>query len=136
MNMKNKYFIIFLSISIIFLLFIYFSWYNKPQTINTPSQIIPTPTIFITTPSPTPFIREGGGLLNDKDLQTEKEFVEKTPVLQRLPGGDGVFSISYLNEQHLIVYNKLSNKEFAYQEAKRKLIENGIDISKILIEYK
>lgn len=134
--MKNKYFIIFLSISIIFLFFIFLSWYNNPKIINTPIQIIPTPTIFITTPSPTPFIREGGGLLNDKDLQTEKEFVEKTPVLQRLPGGDGIFSISYIDEQHLIVYAKISNKNFAYQESKRKLTENGIDINTILVEYK
>lgn len=105
---------------------------SKKEQLPTQPQVA-TPTPF---QIPTVFIREGGGLEPDDFKRDEREFIEQTPVLQKLPGGDSIFSIRYINEQHLIVFAKIPDKEFAYEEAKKKLTENGIDINTIIIEYR
>lgn len=96
---------------------------------------VPTPlrlksTTPITTPARHP------NILPKELLKTEEDFLEQTPILQKLPYGHPYFIIDYISETHLIVYSKTTDREIDYQEARSWFAENDIDISKILIEYK
>lgn len=131
--MNKKIFIIITIITIasglVFLILIQ----RQPNQTIAPNQPLPTPTIFqnITIPTPT----RNPNILPLDVRQSEKEFLEKAQVLQKIPLDSTYFTIFYENEQHLIIQADVADKEFAYQEAERRLTENGIDITKIRIDY-
>ncbi len=119
---------------IIFLLFIFVQNSSK-QIPSVP--FIPEPTKFILQPTikPSPIQNQGGGLETEEYKQDERNFIQRTPILQKLPEKSDFFGIEYLDEQHLIVHAKTENKERDYQEAQKWFAENKIDITKIIIEY-
>ena len=84
-------------------------------------------------PSPLP---SGIGTETEEYKKAEQEYFKSTPVLQKLPANNPYFSIEYVNEQHLIVYPKIEEREQAYQAAREWFAYNGIDINNITIEYK
>lgn len=129
--MKKLIFLLIIITSIV-MVYLVFALSSSRQAII-PIQPVPTPTVFqsAVTPGPT----RNPNILPLDVRQSEKEFLEKTQVLQKIPLDSPYFTVFYKNEQHLIVQADVPNKDFAYQEARRRLIENGIDITKIIIEY-
>lgn len=114
--------------------------------ISSPREQTSQPIIY--QPSPTPLLprdiplppnpepgKELGGA-SDEYKREALEFIQKTPVLQKLPAASPFFAISYINEQHLIIKSKTDNKERDYQMAKAWLVQNDIDIGSIKLEYK
>ncbi len=113
---------------------------NQQRTNTTPPapDIAPIP---IESPFPdaseeifTPY-RPGGGAENAQFQADEKEYLEKTPLLQKLPYDQQYFSVEYLSETHLIIHARTSDKARDYQAAKNWFIENGIDTSTIKMDY-
>ena len=69
-------------------------------------------------------------------IQQHADYIKQTPVLQKLPAHSDLYGIIYNDEQHLIVYSKVVDKDSAYTAAKKWFSDNNIDISKISIDYK
>lgn len=131
--MNKKIFIIITVITIASgLVFLILTLRQPNQTID-PNQPLPTPTVFqnITMPTPT----RNPNILPLEVRQSEREYLNKTQLLQKLPSGGSIFSLKYINEEHIAVYSIIEDKELAYQEARSRLTENGIDITKIRIDY-
>ena len=105
---------------------------NPPISNNNPLSVV----IASPEPSASPIIQSGIGDNSSEFLEWEKNFLEQTPVLQHLPFDHPDFEISYINEQHLVIHSKTSNKQRDYQGAKDWYTANGIDISKIQFDYK
>lgn len=87
-------------------------------------------------PHPSVLRPMGGGLEPPEFINSELNYVNKTPILQKLPANNTFFEIGYVDEQHLVVFSKTGNKDRDYQTAKNWFIENNIDISTINIEYR
>ncbi len=119
---------------IVFLLFIFVQNSNKQIQ---PVPFIPEPTKFILQPTvkPSPVQNQGGGLETEEYKQDEKNFIQRTPILQKLPEKSNFFGIEYIDEQHLIIHAKTTDKQRDYQEAQKWFAENKIDTTKIIIEY-
>lgn len=136
-NQLNKkiFIFIFLGIVAIALLFIKF---NNVQRISQPTPSIPTiptatPVKIQTTVIPE---KTGVGIETEGFKQGQLDFARDHPILQKLPFGNPFFSIEYLSETHLIVHAKTRDQTRDYQEAKKWFIENSIDTSKVVVEYK
>lgn len=134
MNKKTIAFIAFLFVITVFLVIIAQLKQQEPVVMPTS---LPTPTpIPQSTQFTTPLI-EGGGRETKEFKQAEREFLASTPILQSLPSEDlPFFSIEYINETHLIIHSKTTNKQRDYEEAKKWFVENNIDTYKITLEYK
>lgn len=79
--------------------------------------------------------KEGVGSETEEFQNAEREFLEKTPLLQKLPYDQQYFTVEYISETELIIHARTSNKARDYQAAKNWFVENGIDTSTINIEY-
>lgn len=136
----DKKIIIFILITLILALIVISSIINLGGGKNKPEPSNPVRMIEDNSQSapafPAKTLREGAGLESEEFLKREREFLRKTPILQKLPFGNPNFEVEYISEQHLIVYAKTQNKEQDYQIAKQWFSDNGIDTSKINIEYK
>lgn len=129
--------IIVLLASIAIILFTLRVTQQKPSPAPSPEPVIrfkPSPK---TTPFPIvtdPKQRFGG--VSEDYKKEQKEFIEQTPILQKLPATSPYFGIEYISEQSLVVHSKTEDKERDYQVAKDWFAQNNIDISKIQIDYK
>lgn len=129
--------IIVLLVSIVIILFTLRVIQQKPSQTPSPEPVIrfePSPKA---TSSPTitdPKKRFGG--VSEDYKKEQKEFIEQTPILQKLPADSPYFGIEYISEKHLIVRSKTSDKERDYQAAREWFAQNNLDISQIQIEYK
>ena len=103
--------------------------FPKPIIKFEPSPIL-TPSPQITDP------KQKFGGVTEEYKKEQRKFVEQTPILQKLPVKSTYFSIEYIDEEHLVVVAKTSNKSRDYQIAKNWFIENNINFDKINIEYK
>lgn len=134
MSKKIILLIIFLIFLLIMLVIVSLSQNKKaPNSIPTPtsSPKIGVPNLpDLSTPKP------GAGIETPEFKQAEKEFIDNTPILQKLPANSTYFDIEYKDERHLSVLSKTDNKVRDYQVAKNWFIENNIDINQITVEYK
>lgn len=107
---------------------------QRKITTSTPSIVTFSPA-----PTPTPIVtptQQGIGIETQEYKQAEKEYVNQSPILQKLPVISIFFSIDYIDETHLTVHSKTSDKQRGYQAAKNWFVDNRVDISKILIDYR
>lgn len=133
---KNT-FILFSITFIIFLASVFYIFNSLKEKQITPQLVIPTPTIYQLQPSPTPTPQgKGRGFETEDFLQEERSFVNNTPILQKLPAKSSFFGIEYINEQHVVVHAKTQDKERDYQEVRNWFLQNSIDITNIIVEYR
>lgn len=120
---------------ILLLCFSFFLEFNSQKVDDIPLEFaIPTP--FQSTSTQTPPL-EGGGREPASFLESERELLRNTPVLQRLPSEDlPFFSIGYTDETHLTLYAKTENKNRDYEEAIKWLEQKGINTKDITFYYK
>ncbi len=120
---------------LIFILVILLFIKLKSQTPTPSPSFSPTPIPSITPAILTPS-KTGAGIESTEYKKAEEEYIKSTPILQKLPVKSTYFSIEYIDEEHLVVVAKTSNKSRDYQIAKNWFIENNINFDKINIEYK
>lgn len=134
MNKKTMLLIIFLVVVVTALVIL-----SLPRSQNIPTSS-PAPQSSPKTGFPnlpeTANLKQGVGIETPEFKQAEKEFIDSTPLLQKLPANSAYFDIEYKDEQHLTVLAKTANQPRDYQIAKDWFVENDIDLSKITVEYK
>ncbi len=130
MNKKTIITVLVITIILLGIIFVISRFSNNQS--NQQSPVV----LFDQSPFPSPTIRPGGGLEGPEYQNREKEFLQKTPILQKLPFNTPYFEIEYLSEQQLIVHAKTQDKNRDFQVAQSWFKENDIDTSKIQIEYK
>lgn len=127
----KKIFILIAVLILILIVLLLIKLKTQPPTPSVP----PTPT-FSSTPATLIPPKTGVGIESLEYKKAEEEYIKSTPILQKLPANSAYFSIEYIDEQHLIVLSKTSDKTRDYQAAKNWFIENDVNFDKINIEYK
>lgn len=132
---KKIAFFLIAFVLILLLGFSFFLEFNSQKVDDIPLNLaIPTP--FQSTSTQTPPL-EGGGREPASFLESERELLKNTPVLQGLPSEDlPFFSIGYIDETHLVLYAKTENKTRDYEEAIKWLEQKGITTQNISFDYK
>lgn len=129
-------FVVILAITIIGTLVLLNTRKPTSQPYVLPSPFANSPFPFVTGPGSFLNQASNSGYLTPQAISGEKDFIQQTPILQKLPFDDPYFYGEYISETHIIIHARTSNKDRDYQAARNWFVENGIDYDKIQLEYR